>query len=336
MKILPPTKISSGVLAVAIFLGLFVAYNATLIKHNNSYCIKQNGYKFLHKRLECLITGMSHAYYGLSPEALGCEALNLANVSQSLGADCAIIKKALSNCPNLKVVMIDISYHSLRYSMFNEPGEPWRDCYSFIYYGVGEANWWQRCQDIKYFVPAFLFGTSRCQKILRHRFKDPSASDVDESNWCSSRGWAQVWALPKFTEKAGAARVALHDSQMREASFEQNIGQLRDVLALCKARGVKVLLFTPPVWKTYSNHINRPIWDETQIAIAGLCSDNVSYANYLKDQRFKDMDFVDDDHLNTAGALKFSNFLKMEYLNRLLVVSHPIAFNGQRRANTMN
>lgn len=316
---------SPAVFAMAIFLVLFFIFNLMIVKHNNSYCIKQNGFKFTAPRLECLVTGMSHAYYGVAPEELGCESMNLANNSQSLSLDCALVRKALEKCPKLKLVFMDISYHSLRYSMFSDPGEPWRDCYAYLYYGVSEGTWWQRICDIRYFVPAFLFGTQKCQKIVRSRFKDTSVTGIDETTWCTKRGWVIVSGEHKFTDEIAKDRVNLHNRQMREEFREKNLKLLDQLLADCNKRGVKVVLFTPPAWETYRKHMKPEIWQAAQGDIAALCEKHgCAYANYLSDSRFQQKDFVDEDHLMYEGAQKFSKILKTDFVDKYITPSKRV------------
>lgn len=316
-------RFPSSAVALSIFAVIFVAFNCVVLNHKCSYWIKWHCFQELKQRLECVVAGNSHAFYAVSPEKLGCDAMSFANVAQSLGTDCILVEKCLEECPNLKLAVFSISYHSLGYTMLADTNHSWRDCYTFLYYGLSEADYWKRFQDLKYFVPSFLIGTERCQKIIRHRFKDPAAASVDESNWVTQRGWAQVWGVPTLTEEEGSKHVAVHNRLNRADFHNNNISKLEAVLEKCKSKNVRVLFFTPPAWKTYRKYLNRTDWSKTQSEIGALCKKyGASYADYLDDSRFGESDFVDDNHLIVGGAAKFSDLLKKEHIDPILAKSN--------------
>lgn len=315
-----------AVLAIVIYLIIFAAFNVVIYNHKNSFWLKQHAFNANHNKLECLVFGNSHALYGICPQELGIEAMNFANVAQSLQMDCGIIRKYINSCPNLKLVIINISYHSLYYSVLNSLGEERRDCYANLYYGgVSEASSWQKLLEPKYLVPSILFGSKRCLEIIRYRLKDPSAQEVDESKIFDDRGWCKWWNVYHFTDEGGLSRMQLHNQQMNAKFLSPNLEALEQTIQLCKQHNVKVLFVTLPTWTTYRKHIDRQRWQKCQDTVRQLCSKyGCEYANYFSDSRFNQEDFADDDHLMIAGAWKASRLLRKEYLENMLA-STPVA-----------
>ena len=75
---------------------------------------------------------------------------------------------------------------------------------------------------------------------------------------------------------------------------------LRRIAADCAARGVRVVLYTPPTWPTYHEHLSEEIVALTRQIGTSLAREfpNVRYADLLKDKRFTADDFFDASHLN--------------------------------------
>ena len=307
------------ILLLLLFVIFEIPFEMTILNHKNSYWIKQRAIKAFGKDVECVAVGMSHAAYGVAADYFNCKALNLANVSQSMGIDCELVKTAINKCPNLKLVIMDVSYSSFAYSIFTEPGEPWRDCYSWLYTGASEAQWWQRILDPKYYVPSLLFGSEKIWKILRFKLKDKDAKDIDESTFVTPRGWILVFHEPVFSNKNGFDRVKFHEKQCRDELIKTNQERLTEVLEQCKKHNIKVLFLTLPVWKTYSQHMNKSRWNISRSIVQNYCNKyGCDYGDYLEDSRFVDADFVDDDHLSIAGALKMSKILQKEHIDKML------------------
>lgn len=76
----------------------------------NSYSTKNAALERNDDKINTIILGSSHSYYGLRPEILGDSVLSLANISQTPEYDLALLEKWLPKMPNVKRVIISISY----------------------------------------------------------------------------------------------------------------------------------------------------------------------------------------------------------------------------------
>ena len=83
-------------------------------------------------------------------------------------------------------------------------------------------------------------------------------------------------------------------------------------------RHIKVFLFTPPAYFTYTNNLNQKQLNQTIATAEALkkVNDHVSYINFLNDSTFIKSDFYDADHLNDIGAKKLTETINA-YFNNL-------------------
>jgi hypothetical protein len=89
---------------------------------------------------------------------------------------------------------------------------------------------------------------------------------------------------------------------------------LEQIIEKCFRKNIRVILFTPPVYKTFCTpsdtlELNTSI-RTCQLMQSGYS--NVAYFNLLNDSSFTGNDYFDRSHLNDAGAKKLS--LKMNGL----------------------
>lgn len=105
---------------------------------------------------------------------------------------------------------------------------------------------------------------------------------------------------------------------------QEHVDSLYNMIELCKKKGVSVILVTTPYLKEYTDIVieNDPeFFDDFYGIIDQVVLDtNVRYYDFSRDDRFqKDYgSFVNADHLNHEGAIKFVNIL-MEEIGELLI-----------------
>ena len=83
---------------------------------------------------------------------------------------------------------------------------------------------------------------------------------------------------------------------------------LNKIVEFAKNKGIKVLLFTPPAYKSYVDNLDSTQLNTTINAIISIDKefDNVTYYNFIWDTTFVESDFYDADHLNEIGASKLT------------------------------
>ena len=294
----------------ALFLG---AYEFKVSRvHPNSFTVKKALLARQAPEVEVLVLGSSHGYYDVLPGLLGRPAFNLADVSQSLFYDHALLTKYLGRLPALKLVILPVSYFSLGYQL-DDGVERWRSYYYFKFYGLLHRDWRQDW-NVRNFSDYFLCDEQLggIKNVFWGTIKDVS-TDYDPLG-----GWTNRVANPageKQLSLSESAQVALerHHNLMKSQHVQENVAVLEDIIHELKIRGIKLVLVTTPVTRYYSDGMDARQYQQMQDILKRLSSDyGVSYFNYGFDSRFSDEDYYDSDHLNLRGAKKFSLLLKTD------------------------
>ena len=120
-----------------------------------------------------------------------------------------------------------------------------------------------------------------------------------------------------FNEVGGSTRVDFHHNVMRESNRIINMRELEALLFELQRRGISYALFTPPVTHFYSQSVEPAKYQDMQQRMARLGEVfGAPYYNYFDDARFDLTHFADYDHLNPAGAKRFSELLRDEVVSR--------------------
>ena len=89
------------------------------------------------------------------------------------------------------------------------------------------------------------------------------------------------------------------------------MGYLEHMVRLLSERHIELILVTPPVSPVYSSRFLPEYWNRTQKTMAELAGQpNVRYLSFLTSPHFEPEDFLDADHLNRHGALRFTALLE--------------------------
>lgn len=287
---------------------IFTLFEYQLSKIPNSYNFKQK--KFLEKspNLELLVLGSSHSYYGINPDEIVKDlGFNFANSSQNLYYDLELTKKYLKQMPNLKNVIISISYFSLLGDILFGSSEDFRKHFYFRYFGILPNHLDAGFKNLSLY---FLYGQEKCWEFFTKGFEVNLAENIHNNGWFQRE---KENNLSHINESAGIERIKFHHSTFSEEYFGNNQNYLRELITLLSQKGINVVLVSPPVHQFYYQNMD-PKKEEIYLNfINQFCSEfGIKFFNYLKDNRFNIDDFANVDHLNKSGAKKFSKIIKSE------------------------
>ena len=257
-------------------------------------------------KIETLIMGGSHTYYGLDPEQFDAETFNLAYVNQSLFFDYLLLDRYIDSMPNLKDVVLMVAHASLTY-MFSEGEEDWRKFNYYRHYDITPPfhQWYD-----KYYLEILNLPLQRSiKKVYQYYLLHNSLISATPLGWCDEYHMNQSMDL----EKTGREEASKHDSPSLD--FTWNLENLRKIIELCAKRGVRVHAINFPTYTSYRENLN-PVKYKMVIDTCDWLArkyDNVYHLNLDGDPRFTAADFYDGDHLNDAGSLKCSRIVN-EYL----------------------
>lgn len=250
-----------------------------------------------------LILGSSHTYFGIKPELLGDSVFNLANASQTLEYDLALLERYEPVLKNLKRVIVPISYFT-----FNEPlleDLAPRHCVSYKV---------EMHLNVHPFLSKYNLAISDYSGF---RGKIKNIFSPQEHNECDSLGFGLGFTLSHRDaawESKGRFRAGevTHPSATRPAEVEAVV---RQIVEYCRARGVEVVLVTTPVWHTFRENVDPEQQRNFETYTARVVEEyGLRYFNYYASEEFGPDDFHDVDHLNDQGANHFTTILSKNLL----------------------
>lgn len=253
-----------------------------------------------------LILGNSHLYFGLNPEFFSEPALNLANVSQDFKYDFYILKIALEKIRGVQFVIVPISTSSL-YNNLETGKDFWRKYNYRIYMGYQDyplAEWFEPASH-----SVIISSQNKLGLLQRTRFFLSGSSAFRD--WTED-GWGMAYRDTATESKLAASGIQAAARHQRSNTLDDvAISNLKGLAELCRSKGIKLLVVTPPAFDSYRQLIDGARL-ETMASVGAELSaggSDVKYVSYFSDAHFGPEDYYDADHLNHQGAEKFSRII---------------------------
>jgi len=255
-------------------------------------------------KAQVIITGSSHAYYGIKPQMLGAPAVSMAYISQDIYYDTRLLLKYLPRARSAKVVIVSISYFSLANTLEDSP-EAWRTSYYYRFWGIPHAARGFRMADHSLIA---LYGVQQTRSFLWSGIPTTAQETIDDSGGTAGLSRKNVESVMD-----ARATITRHNSGMKPQYVTQNKQYLEELFYALKARDIPIVIITTPCFHSYYENLNPEAYGLMQTEIQAFRQRfGVKYYNYLTDPRFTIDDFADSDHLSVRGAEKFSQILGAE------------------------
>ncbi len=267
----------------------------------NDYKTKDKYIKANGSKIQTLILGNSHTFYGVNPIYFRSNTYNLAFLSQSVEYDYRLWDRYKNELKNLKTVIVPISLFTLHSTMESD-GCGWMIKNYNIYMDVHSSS------EPKYNFEIF---SEKIRPLLEKNYlyykKDSTYSMSKELGWASRKGTKKGKSIIDYSMDAFQRHSV--DTNLYVAD---NIKTLHTFINELDKRKIKIILITTPTYKSYYNLVvAKNQYKEIQKELLKIDStySNCIYINSINDDRFLDSDFYDGDHLNEVGAKKYSLFL---------------------------
>jgi hypothetical protein len=279
-----------------------------------SHAVKRENLQKLADGIDTLIIGSSNAYWDIAPGELPGSAFNLANVAQTFYYDDQLVAQVLPKLPRLRRVILSVAYVSLYFQLHGTDEEE-RQYYYYQEWGIAPPRLRDRL-DIRMFskvalrrpVPVLESFAAALRTRVRGGSLTPAPLDppVDERGWCPREPGNPDDLQAGVVE----AKLQYHHGLMHPADFPVNVAYLEHLIGILKPRHIELILVTTPVWKTYSSNLRADYADQMQATLTALSRhENVRYLSFLTAPQFSAEEFLDADHLNRIGALRFTKLL---------------------------
>lgn len=243
-----------------------------------------------------LVLGDSHALNAIEPSLLdSCATLALGG--QPLSVESMLLQRTIDKLPHLHTVIIEVSPHRFYYdlSLKNWNGYLYR-----VIYGIPYKT--ERPSIKNHLLIAS--GYKHCITLMFRHYFPGSAAVNDNADRFAALGY-----------DSGKIAASFHMPHSFDSAhlLAMNEGYLQKMAALCAKRGVRVVLVSTPLYKTYAWQVPIGVYKDVGRKISGIQAEySTLYLPHMIDTSFTVRDYRDDDHLNPAGAIKFTRMLKEE------------------------
>lgn len=279
----------------------------------NDFTRKQHSLKNIDDEVEILILGSSHAYVGLNPYYFDQKAFNMAYSSQSIDLDKEIWNKVKSQIPQLKTIIIPISYFSYGYTLENGNSAYKIKNYN-IYYSIYSQSF-----RIENQLEILNHSIQQNWQHLQRAYKNPEAFVFVDNRGFNSRriplkkiNWEEsaTHALKNHT-------LDLNDENTK-VSIRKHVKYLEEIIQWSAEKNIRILLVSTPVTHFYHSKTNPQQLNHWKRTTQHLTTKykHVEWLNYFEnDSTFTIQDFQDADHLNMMGAEKLSRLVN-QFINQ--------------------
>lgn len=264
-------------------------------------------------RVETLVLGNSHGFYGINPAMLGEGCFSLAQPTQSYRYDYWLLTRY--PMPRLKTVILTCSYTSLFEDIEAEPD---------LRYWAVRYRIYMDC-DIHSRLSEYGFEFLHVQTFrekLTSLWK-PSRLSWDSLGYGTSYGIRSL--LAEGVDNGLQRAVDNTYGDMRSLQFCTSM--LDSICIWCERRRVRLVLVATPVWHSF-----RMGCDVRQLAVRAEVlkrvlkrHPSVEYYDFRTDSTFETGDFYDADHLNMTGAGKLTTKLRCMMDSSLQKTKNPVA-----------
>ncbi len=264
----------------------------------NSYSFKIQHFNAIKDSCRVLVLGNSEMMKGINPDFIPQPAFNMAHVSQNYVVDELILQKYISQLPQLKLVVLGLSYLSFGDDLQNGE-ETWRISFYKKHYGVALNNGF----DAKDYSNTLRYTPYEAFKLCLNNFNTDLVNGIQANGWMQAIGSDSTHLTDEFARQ----RATMHTKSLRLENVSKNIMALRNIIVLLKKRNIRILLMAPPVMQNYSRCLDQSwlarndslvnlLTLEYKLEVVDFTKANDSFYNTFEGG------FSDVNHLNKDGA----------------------------------
>jgi hypothetical protein len=269
----------------------------------------------LSDRTQVLFVGSSHVLFGIRPERYSVRAMNLATTWLDYTCARRVVEKHLPRVPDLKVAVIE--YDELPLVADLVPGMIHAKDISALAdlalcpLEMPAANPFQTLQVLYTAWASPLYNLPRLTP-LGWQDRATVCSPLRHPPRGFSAGYYYTEGVTPASYDANAVYAALTKSARDAQVVDRNRRALQQTISMLRARGIKVVLLRLPHARDYVRPaIVAERWRELESSVAAQrrADAGLLVLDWGSNAEFQPRDFVDNHHLNAAGADKLAGLL---------------------------
>jgi hypothetical protein len=278
------------------------------VRESTSFKIKADYVKENKQNLEIMLLGSSQSWRGINPKYIDFKVAPLTNGGASFNLNYLIFKEYVDQLPNLKVVILEMAYHSPEYYLGDSYNK--NNLYH-IYYNVNNYDSGMPLSDRTLLTS----NTKEYLKIFFEKFNTKSYINeygfLRTPNPYGGRFHKLGFDSTEIANTSGAYLGERHAKNNLRA-YGENKANLEEIVRICKSKGIKLVLLSTPKYYLYNdNMIDKKLRRRNELVRSVRDNSEVFFWNYETGKAFDIRDFADEDHLNAKGAEKFTKMLNV-------------------------
>lgn len=261
-------------------------------------------------KIEVMVLGSSQMKNAFNPELSSLPAINFASTSQHHNEDFHILKGTHDRVPNLKYVLLEISYNHLE--LPHHPNDYWKNTIYLKYYGVNafERPTWFKDRLLYLSNPRFF-----SYKLMEQYVHKTDNAKLNKYGFDTNNFAGSFKELNYDKSKIAAHKFRIINREDKKI-FKKNTAYLFEMLEYLKSEKLNVVICTVPLYKTYlkernSNVVRRR---DSILDVIKRQYTNVIVLNKEEDiLHFGVKDYLNENHLNPDGAKKFTTLVNSAF-----------------------
>lgn len=296
---------------IAIFLSflllLFIGVEVYLSFFESAFQIKAKYAEKNKASIGMLVLGSSHNQNSINPDYLTYPSANIAFGGQDLHLDWLLLSKEIKLLSNLKIVLFELSYHSLEMKNQN-----WyeRNPLYLRFYNIN--NFGRQPNIMDYSI--FLSNPKLYLKILNPL---TSKTKFNKYGFETQIGHYGRFNEDRFKMMNYDTSLILSDTNNIFISrhkyqdlktYRENCMIFNQMVDMCVKNNITPMVVITPVYKSYYQQMIPAKKNRRDNFLFQMTKKfpKLQIINYENSNRFKVIDFKNEDHLNPQGAKKFS------------------------------
>lgn len=305
-------------LPLLIIFGALLFYaEVTLQNYPSAFQTKAKHFYSNKNQIEILVLGSSHNQTAINPSEIeNFEVSNLAFGGQTIAVDYLLLKNYIHQLPNLKAVVLELSYHSLEHE---QSSSYHRNSLYLRFYGLNSFDRTLSLLDYSIYFSNPKFYTKFLNPFVERPKLNMYGFPLNSSkNGSVNRFASMQYDTLKILSDTNNQFILRHKSE-DVAAYERNISLFEEMIRICVENKIVPIVLSPPVYKNYFQSYlkNKELRRINFISKMEKKYTVLYHFNFDNHNAFEVTDFKNEDHLNLNGAEKFSKVLNSK-LNLIL------------------
>ncbi|MFN3756563.1 MAG: hypothetical protein ACK4RM_06385 [Flavobacterium sp.] len=284
-----------------ILLGIWLTIELFYRCIPNNYSEKSDRISVIKDSIQVLISGNSHALYGLNPDYFEMPTYNLSQVSQTLYFEELVLQKHLPDFKNVHSLILNISYFTLSQKDFTAE-DVFRRYYYHAFMDITDSE--MTPWDPKRYSLALTREWKHTWRFMKQAIKKGTLVNCNLNGFGNDYIGQNITLTDESIQHLGLR----HEDGLLD--FSINLERLKNISELCKSQNTQLILVSLPVSPRYYQQMNIQKWQLIHEQLEAFASTSGTiYFNLLQFDGVEEEDFYDPDHLNQQGAKKISTWL---------------------------